>query len=191
MSDSTSGSISGSMSTAQTPLRAFGEVADNVVLLDRTATEPICEGLNIALASFQALYLQYQKHHFVVEGAEFYSLHEFFEDSYEAAQDHTHSVGERLNGLGGIPATSFTKLAELCCFTPEPDGAFTSRQMVENDLKAEQSIIQMLRRQAAQAESLGDRASRYLYEQILLKTEERAYHLDHFLALDTLVTRLG
>jgi len=44
----------------------------------------------------------------------------------------------------------------------------------------------VLRRQAAQAESLGDRATRYLYEQILLDTEERAYHLDHFLAADSL-----
>jgi len=59
--------------------------------------------------------------------------------------------------------------------------------MVANDLKAEQAIIQVLRRNAAQAESLGDRATRYLYEGILLKTEERAYHLDHFLASDTLV----
>ena len=53
-------------------------------------------------------------------------------------------------------------------------------------LGAEQAIIQLLRRQAAQAESLGDRATRYLYEQILLKTEERAYHLNHFLAPDSL-----
>jgi DNA-binding ferritin-like protein len=58
--------------------------------------------------------------------------------------------------------------------------------MVENDLAAEQAVIQLLRRQAAQAESLGDRATRYLYEQILLKTEERAYHLAHFLAHDSL-----
>jgi len=45
----------------------------------------------------------------------------------------------------------------------------------------------LLRRQAGQAESLGDRATRYLYEKILLKTEERAYHISHFLAPDTLV----
>jgi DNA-binding ferritin-like protein len=44
----------------------------------------------------------------------------------------------------------------------------------------------LIRRQAGQAESLGDRATRYLYEQILLKTEERAYHLAHFLAHDSL-----
>lgn len=172
---------------SQTLVRPFGQVGNNPILLDRSTTEPVCEGLNIALASFQALYLQYQKHHFVVEGAEFYSLHQFFEEGYGATQGHVHDLGERLNGLGGVPAASFSKLAELCCFTPEPDGEFHCRQMVENDLVAEQAIILLLRRLAAQAESLGDRATRYLLEQILLKTEERAYHLDHFLAHDTLV----
>ncbi|BAS60162.1 ferritin Dps family protein (plasmid) [Leptolyngbya boryana NIES-2135] len=168
-------------------VRPFGQVADNVILLDRSTTEPVCEGLNIALASFQALYLQYQKHHFVVEGAEFYSLHQFFEEGYEAVQGHVHDIGERLNGLGGVPVASFAKLAELCCFTPEPDGEFRCRQMVENDLAAEQALISLLRRLASQTESLGDRATRHLLETILLKTEERAYHLAHFLAPDTLV----
>lgn len=178
------------MSTVQTPIQTFGQVQPNVVLLESSVTEPVCEGLNIALASFQGLYLQYQKHHFSVEGAEFYSLHEFFEESYDAAQGHAHDVGERLDGLGGVVAASFTKLAELCCFTPEADGAFSCRTMVENDLAAEQAVIQMIRRQASQAESLGDRATRYLYEQILLKTEERAYHLSHFLAQDTLIANV-
>ena len=119
------------MTTTQSLMRGFGEVGANVVGLDLTVTEPVCEGLNIALASFQALYLQYQKHHFVVEGAEFYSLHEFFEDGYEQLKSHAHDVAERLDGLGGVPAASFTKLAELCCFTPEADGAFNCRTMLE------------------------------------------------------------
>jgi DNA-binding ferritin-like protein len=130
--------------------------------------------------------LQYQKHHFVVEGSEFYSLHQFLEDAYDAVRGHTHDIGERLNGLGGVPVMSFAKLAELCCFTPEADGIYDCRKMVEHDLAAEQVVIQLLRRQAAQAESLSDRATRYLYEQILLKTEERAYHLNHFLVPDSL-----
>jgi DNA-binding ferritin-like protein len=132
------------------------------------------------------LYLQYQKHHFVVEGAEFYSLHQFFQENYEEVQEHVHELGERLDGLGGIPAASFTKLAELCCFTPEADDAYACRAMLEHDLGAEQAIIMLLRRQAAQAEGLGDRATRYLYEKILLKTEERTYHIAHFLAHDSL-----
>ncbi|MCU0569571.1 MAG: DNA starvation/stationary phase protection protein [Oculatellaceae cyanobacterium Prado106] len=170
----------------QAILQAFGQVADNPVALGQEITIPVCEGLNIALASFQALYLQYQKHHFVVEGAEFNQLHEFFQDGYNATQGHAHDLGERLNGLGGTPAASFSKLAELCCFTPEADGIYPCRTMVENDLLAEQAVIQLLRRQAAQAESVGDRATRYLYEQILLATEDRAFHLDHFLAKDSL-----
>jgi starvation-inducible DNA-binding protein len=174
------------MSATTGLIQEFGQIATNPILLDQSVTEPVCEGLNAALASFQALYIQYQKHHFVVEGAEFYSLHQFFEEGYDAAKGHVHDLGERLNGMGGVPVASFAKLAELCCFEPESDGIYSCRAMVEHDLAAEQAIIQLLRRQAAQAESLGDRATRYLYEQILLKTEERAYHLDHFLAHDSL-----
>jgi len=174
------------MATA-TPVQVFGQIADNPVGLEKSVTEPVCEGMNIALASFQALYLQYEKHHFVVEGAEFNQLHEFFKESYDDVRDHVHELAERLNGLGGVPVASFAKLAEMCCFTPEEDGSFSSRVMVEHDLGAEQEVIKLLRRLAGQAESLGDRATRYLYEQILIKTEERAYHLDHFLAPDTLV----
>lgn len=176
------------MPETQSALRPFGQIENNVVGLEPSITTPVCEGMNAVLASFQALYLQYEKHHFVVEGAEFYSLHQFFQECYEEVRDHVHDLGERLNGLGGIPAASFSKLAELCSFKPEEDGAYSCRQMVEHDLGAEQAMIQLLRRQAAQAESLGDRATRYLYEKILLDTEERAYHLNHFLAGDTLVS---
>lgn len=177
------------MAEALTPVQPFEQMVDNVVLLDRSVTRSVCEGLNAILASLQALYLQYQKHHFVVEGAEFYQLHQYFQESYEEIEEHIHEVGERLNGLGGVPVAGFSRLAELCCFTPESDGAFRARAMIEYDLQAEQKVIVLLRNQATQAESLGDRATRYLLEGILLKTEERAYHLGHFLAPDTLVTR--
>ncbi|MGH8002655.1 MAG: Dps family protein, partial [Brasilonema sp.] len=104
------------MSETQTLLRNFGHVYDNPVLLDKSVTEPVCEGFNVVLASFQTLYLQYQKHHFVVEGAEFYSLHEFFNESYDEVQEHVHDIGERLDGLGGVPVANLSKLVELCCF---------------------------------------------------------------------------
>jgi starvation-inducible DNA-binding protein len=173
--------------TTATLVQAFNTVAANPIGLEASTVEPICEGFNIALASFQGLYLQYQKQHFVVEGAEFYSIHAFLDESAGQVKSYVHEIGERLNGLGGVPVASFSKLAELCCFTPEPDGIFGCRAMLEHDLAAEQAVIQQLRRFAAQAESMGDRATRYLYEKILLETEDRAFHLDHFLASDTLV----
>lgn len=174
------------MPVTESLLKSYGEIDDNCIGLEKSVTEPIVEGLSTAFASFMALYVQYQKHHFVVEGSEYYMLHEFFSESYEAVQGHAHDLGERLHGLGGVPAGSLAKLAELCCFEPEADDVFRCRLMVANDLKAEQALIDLIRRLAAQAESLGDRATRYLYEQILLKTEERAYHLEHFLTPDSL-----
>lgn len=174
------------MADAQVLIRPFGQIADNPICLEHRVTEPVCEGLNALLASFQALYLQYQKHHFVVEGAEFYSLHEFFQVSYEAVQEYVHEIGERLEGLGGVPVASFSKLSELCCFAPEPDGAYSCRSMLEHDLVGEQAVIELLRQQASLAESVGDRATRYLLEKILLSTEDRAFHIAHFLAPDSL-----
>ena len=171
----------------QSLVQAWGEVQSNPINLESNVTTPVCEGLNTALASFQALHLQYQKHHFVVEGSEFYMIHDWFNESALEAQGHVHDLGERLNGLGGVPVASFSGLANLCCFTPEEDGVFNARTMIEHDLAAEQAIVELLRRLANQAESLGDRATRYLYEQILLKTEDRAIHNNHFLAPDSLV----
>ena len=165
-------------------VQPFHQIKPNPIGLDTTVTEPICQGLNHLLASYQALYLQYQKHHFVVEGADFYQLHQFFKECYESVAGHVHDLGERLNGLGGVPAASFATLAQLCCFTPEEDGAYACRAMLSHDLSAEQAILTVLRTYATQAESLGDRATRYLLEGILLKSEERTYHIHHFLVDD-------
>lgn len=58
------------MSELHTANQSVGRVKASSVGLDIEVTIPVCEGLNIVLASFQGLYLQYQKHHFVVEGAD-------------------------------------------------------------------------------------------------------------------------
>ncbi len=179
------------MPETSTVRQAFDQLSENAVALGPEITIPVCEGMNLVLASFQSLYLQYQKHHFVIEGPEFYPLHQFFDESRNVVQGYTHDLGERLNGLGGVPVASFSKLAELACFESESDGCFDARSMVEHDLAAEKSLIGLLRSQASQAESLGDRATRYLYEQMLLETEDRAFHLDHFLAKDSLMLGLS
>lgn len=69
------------MSTPSPSTHSFQQVRDNPVHLGREITVPICEGLNLVWASLQGLYLQYLKHHLVVEGAEFYSIHQFFNES--------------------------------------------------------------------------------------------------------------
>ena len=52
------------MTQSQATVQAFGQVGENPVGIDRGVTVPVCEGLNLVYASFQALSLQYPKHHF-------------------------------------------------------------------------------------------------------------------------------
>lgn len=165
----------------------FGHVGDNAVELERSITEPVVEGLNYLLASFFTLYAQYQKHHWVVEGTEFGQLHELFDDYGAQARGHAESIGERVNGLGGVPIGTPAKHQEMSCFRPEEEGAFDCRTMLINDLNAEKIIIGLLRRQTATAASLGDYGTEHYLKKILLDTEERAFHLAHYLADDSLV----
>lgn len=166
--------------------RNFGEVVGNPVSLEGEVTFPVCEGLNMTLASFHVLDLQYQKHCCVVEGAVSRSLHGFFSESCEEVRKHIRDLSKRLSILGGIPAATFLKLENLRCVDLEPDGAYDCRTMIEHDLKVEQSLISIIRRGATQAESMGDRATRCMYEKILEETEYRAFRLARFLKSTTL-----
>ncbi|BAC90507.1 DNA starvation/stationary phase protection protein DpsA [Gloeobacter violaceus] len=170
--------------------QAFGQLQDNAVGLERSITEPVTEGLNHLLASFYTLYHQYQKHHWVVEGTEFGQLHETFDDYAGETRGYAEDLGERIDGLGAVPVSRPARLQEMSCFQPEDDGVFDCRTMLVNDLGAEQSIIKLLRQQIAAAGSLGDYGTEHYLKEVLLKTEERAFHLAHYLADDSLVLDL-
>lgn len=169
---------------------AFSEVAENAVALERNITAPVIEGLNFLLASYFTLYHQYQKHHWVVEGTEFGDLHALFDGYGSAVRGHAESLGERINGLGGMPVSTPVKLQEMSCFAIEEEGAFDCRTMIVNDLAAETLIVKMLRRQIAGAASLGDYGTEHYLKEVLVKAEERAFHLNHYLADDSLTLDL-
>lgn len=46
------------MAISSAVITPFGQVSDNAILLEKSVTEPVCEGLNIALASLQGVYIQ-------------------------------------------------------------------------------------------------------------------------------------
>ncbi len=166
---------------------AVGQVGDNAIDLERSITEPVIEGLNYLLASFYTLYHQYQKHHWVVEGAEFGELHKTFDEYGAQVRGYAELLGERIDGLGGLPVSTPAKLQSMSCFQIEEEGAFDCRTMLVNDLGAEVAILRMLRQQIAASGSLGDYATEHYLKNVLMESEERAFHLGHYLADDSLV----
>ncbi len=67
----------------------------------------------------------------------------------------------------------------------ELEGVYRIRTMPENDMEAEKNIAIELRKGIKMALNEEDFASKKLMEEILVNTEEKAHHIEHFLGDDT------
>jgi starvation-inducible DNA-binding protein len=131
---------------------------------------------------------QYNKHHWMSEGAEgFISLHELLEEHIEKTQKHIDMVGERVARLGGVPTAHPVTQHELSYIKHEPEGRYTIRDFLRNDLEHELKLQEMLRRTIARAHELKDYGTVQVLEDVLVDREDLGYHLYSVLENDTLV----
>ncbi|MDP2872457.1 MAG: ferritin-like domain-containing protein [Bacillota bacterium] len=95
---------------------------------------------------------QYQKHHWLTEGAEaFISLHELLEGHIEMTNKHIDAVGERVARLGGVPTAHPVTQHELSYVKHEAEGRYSMRDFLRNDLEHELKIQEMMRKQIRRA----------------------------------------
>jgi starvation-inducible DNA-binding protein len=131
---------------------------------------------------------QYQKHHWLSEGAEsFLSLHELLDEHIDKTEKHIDSVGERVARLGGVPTAHPVTQHQLSYVKHEVEGRYTMRDFLRNDLEHELKIQQMLRKQIDRAHQLKDFGTVEVLEEVLLDREDLGYHLFSVLEDDTLV----
>lgn len=142
--------------------------------------------LNRHQASLFILFHQYQKHHWVVEGPQFRDLHLYLEDSYNEVHKDLDAIAERITVLGALPSASPTALVEKAFVKHEPEGYFPLRTMLKNDLNMEREICTKLRNTIGRAQEIGDHGTATLLKGVLMNAEDRAHHLDHYLAEDGL-----
>ncbi|TYO98013.1 Dps family protein [Desulfallas thermosapovorans] len=137
--------------------------------------------LNVALH-------QYNKHHWLTEGAEsFISLHHLLDEHIEKTQKHIDMIGERVARLGMVPTAHPVTQHELSYIKHEVEGRYTMRDFLRNDLEHELKIQEMLRKQIARAHELQDFGTVQVLEEVLLEREDLGYHLYSVLEDDTLV----
>jgi len=137
--------------------------------------------LNVALH-------QYNKHHWMSEGAEgFASLHELWEEQRDKTMKHIDEIGERVARLGGVPTAHPVAQHELSYIKHEPEGRYTVRDFMRNDLEHELKIQEMMRKQIARAHELGDYGTAQVLEEVLVDREDFGYHMYSTLEDDTMV----
>ena len=170
----------------QNPWREHSEIEGNPIHLGRSAAEAINPELDRHLASLFVLFHQYQKHHWLVEGPQFRDLHHFLEEGYTEIHKQLDAVAERMTAIGGIPTSAPTQQARIAYIEHEPEGIFRIRDMLARDRDADGTIALELRKTIKLCTEHGDFGTETLLKGILLRVEDRAHHLDHFLGEDSL-----
>jgi starvation-inducible DNA-binding protein len=166
--------------------RPRSEIEANPVGLSREAAEAILPHLDRHLSSLFTLFHQYQKHHWLVEGPQFRDVHVFLEEAYSEIHRQCDALAERMTAIGGIPTSAPGAMSDLSYVEHEPEGMFRIRAMLGRDRSAEGTIAVNLRKTIRLCTEMGDFGTETLLKGMLLKVEDRAHHLDHFLGEDSL-----
>ncbi len=131
---------------------------------------------------------QYNKHHWLTEGAEsFLSLHHLLDEHIDKTQKHIDKVGERVARLGGVPTAHPVAQHELSYIKHEVEGRYTMRDFIRNDLEHELKLQDMLRKQIKRAHEIDDFGTVEVLEEVLLDREDLGYHLYSVLEDDSLM----
>ena len=93
-------------------IRPFKSIKKTKKFKDKTQKSVTTE-LSRFLASTYSVYLKTQNFHWNVTGANFISLHAFFEKQYEDLADATDSIAERIRALGAFAPGSLAEFAKL------------------------------------------------------------------------------
>ncbi len=93
-------------------------------------SDKLIETVNKQVANWTVLYVKLHNYHWFVKGANFFTLHEKFEEFYTEAALHIDELAERLLALQGAPVATMKECLELSSIK-EADGNETAEQMVQ------------------------------------------------------------
>lgn len=131
------------------------------------ASKELLDALNDAVSEELASTIQYMWQHVTARGLESAAIAGVLKGLSMVEMDHAYKVAERIDLLGGVPTTAVG---------PVKVGA-DLRQMLEDDLKAEQDAVEMYRSLVKLARKEDDPVTLRLMEEILGETEEHAHTL--------------
>ena len=166
--------------------QAPNAIEENAISVEHNTAHQMIDALNAHVASLFVLFHQYQKHHWVVEGPQFRDLHLMLQEHYTATHQEADDFAERIVTLGGVPVGSMVGQVERAYINEEAEGVLDLRQMLSNDLQANQQILVKLREDISLAKDLGDYGTQKLLKTHLRAQEMRAQDIMHMLEQEAL-----
>jgi starvation-inducible DNA-binding protein len=138
--------------------------------------ETIAADLSRLLADTYSLYLKTHSFHWNVTGPQFNSLHQMFEQQYNALWTAADEVAERIRTLDVVAPGSYTQFARLTSIPEEP-GVPAWLDMVDQLRKGHEIAAATARKVVKDAETAGDEGTADLATQRLRDHEKTAWML--------------
>ncbi len=105
----------------------------------------VAEQLSKLLADEFVLYTKTLNAHWNLEGPDFHSVHLYFEELYDQAQEIVDSVAERIRQLGHYAPATLKDFLNLTHLTEQLKGRNTSLDFIRNLLGDHESMIEFIR----------------------------------------------
>ncbi len=150
--------------------------------IDEAKREAVAAALKNTLADTYAVYIKTHGYHWNVTGPEFRTLHLMFEEQYTEMWQALDEIAERIRSLGVFAPGSGSEFADLTTIHGSAKGVPEARQMVQNLLHDQETLIRRAREALDLAGDAGDQASEDLLTQRIQIHEKTAWMLRSYLA---------
>jgi starvation-inducible DNA-binding protein len=101
--------------------------------------------LNQDLSDMYLLLVKTKKYHWDVVGPQFRTLHQLWEEQYEALTISIDETAERVRSLGGYPAGTMAGFLELASLKEHPGDVPAATEMVSRIMQDHEQVIRNLR----------------------------------------------
>lgn len=138
--------------------------------------------LNQDLADMYLLIIKTKKYHWDVVGPQFKTLHQLWEEHYDALGLNIDACAERVRALGGYPVGTAKDFIELATIKEHPGDLPSATEMVSRLVEDHEMIIRNLRNHIDQcSESFHDEGTADFLTGLMEAHEEMAWMLRSFI----------
>lgn len=150
--------------------------------LSEEQRQGVIDLLNADLADAYLLLIKTKKYHWDVVGPQFRSLHELWEEHYEALTVSIDAIAERTRALGGYPVGTARGFLELATINEHEGDIPVATQMVANLADNHEQVIRNLRQHVDQcSEKFHDEGTADFLTGLMEQHEEMAWMLRSFI----------
>lgn len=150
--------------------------------LSEEQRQSVSELLNRDLANTYLLLIKTKKYHWDVVGPQFRSLHELWEEQYQALSESIDSIAERIRALGFFPIGTAKELIKYGSIQEHPGDVPNATDMVARLQSDHEEIIRNLRKHIDQSsEDFHDEGTADFLTGLMEGHEEMAWMLRSFI----------